>query len=236
MIVIPAIDIIEGKAVRLTQGEKDTRKIYDVDPVAVAARWAEAGAKRIHVVDLDGAFDGASKNVATISEIARTVAVPIQVGGGIRTAAAVEALIKAGVDRVVIGTIVVENPSLASDIIEAFPGRVCIGIDARAGMVATHGWVKTSERTIDEILERAAEWRAAAVIFTAIERDGELVGPDFDAIEDVAGKSLVPVIASGGVSRIDDLRRLARIPRLEGAIVGKALYEGRIDLREALSI
>jgi phosphoribosylformimino-5-aminoimidazole carboxamide ribotide isomerase len=234
MIIIPAIDIIEGRCVRLTRGERATRKIYDGDPVDAAKRWADAGAERIHVVDLDGAFDGVSKNLEAIERIAAAVDAPVEVGGGIRDPKAVEAILGAGASFVVIGTLAVERPGTAAEIIESYPGQVYIGIDARAGMVATHGWVKTSERSIVELLDRAAEWGARGVIFTAIERDGELIGPDFEAIESVVAKAKVPIVASGGVSKIEDITRLAAIPRLEGAIIGKCLYEGRVVIEEAL--
>lgn len=236
MIVIPAIDIMDGKCVRLTRGEKDTRKVYDADPLDAAKRWADAGARRIHVVDLDGAFAGGSKNLAVIERIAASTGVEIEVGGGIRNAEAVRTLVEAGVAYVVIGTIVVEEPQEAAEIVEANPGRVYIGIDARAGMVATRGWVRTSNRTIAEVTERANDWNARGIIFTAIERDGELVGPDFDALAEMMAQSRVPVIASGGVTTLDDIRRLASLKGLEGAIVGKALYEGRIDLDAAMSL
>lgn len=235
MIVIPAIDIMDGKCVRLTRGEKDSRKIYDADPLDAARRWADAGARRIHVVDLDGAFAGGSKNLAVIERIASSTDVEIEVGGGIRSAEAVRALVESGVAYVVIGTIVVEEPQKAAEIVEANPGRIYIGIDARAGMVATRGWVRTSNRTIAEVTERANDWKARGIIFTAIERDGELIGPDFDAIAEMTNQSHVPVIASGGVTTLDDIRRLAAIKGLEGVIVGKALYEGRIDLDAAMS-
>lgn len=236
MIVIPAIDIMDGKCVRLTRGEKETRKVYDADPLDAARRWADAGAKRIHVVDLDGAFAGGSRNLAVIERLAASVSAEIEVGGGIRTEEAVSALVAAGVAYVVIGTIVVEEPQAAAEIVDAHPGRIYIGIDARAGMVATRGWVRTSNRTIAEVVERANEWKARGIIFTAIERDGELVGPDFDAIAEMLTECRVPVIASGGVTTLEDLRRLAAMKGLEGAIVGKALYEGRIDLDAAMSL
>lgn len=236
MIIIPAIDIIDGKCVRLTQGERDSQKVYDQDPVAIAHKWSQAGVSRIHVVDLDGAFEGGSRNLEMIARIAKEVETPIEVGGGIRTMEAVRTLIENGVSYVVIGTVVIENPQLASDIVEAYPGKIYIGIDARAGFVATHGWVKSSNRTALEITERAAEWKAHGIIFTAIERDGELVGPDFEAIDDLVSKSAIPVIASGGVTCMDDLRKLAAIPDLEGVIVGKALYEHQIDIHEAVRL
>lgn len=235
MIVIPAIDIIDGNCVRLTRGEKETKKVYDADPAEAARRFVDAGAKRIHVVDLDGAFEGGSKNLQSIARIAK-LGVPIEVGGGIRSYEAVRALIEVGARYIVLGTLVIEDPSLAAEIIEAHPDRIYIGIDARAGLVATRGWERTTERTTDEIAERAAEWKARGIIFTAIERDGELVGPDFEAIEELANDVEVPIIASGGVTTMDDLRELARIGSLEGAIVGKALYEGRIKIDEALAV
>ncbi len=235
MIIIPAIDIMEGRCVRLTQGERGSRKVYDRDPVETARAWEAAGAKRIHVVDLDGAFDGESENLAAIRAIAAAVKVPVEVGGGIRTAEAVATLLESGVSFVVIGTLAVEKPRLASELIEIYRGKIYIGIDARAGMVATHGWARTSTRSVQDVLERAGEWKARGIIFTAIERDGELVGPDFDAISDVASRSEVPVVASGGVTALDDLRKLSAIPHLEGVIVGKALYEGRFTIEEAIA-
>lgn len=236
MITIPAVDIMGGKCVRLTRGERDTRKVYDEDPVSVARGWAEAGAKRIHVVDLDGAFEGESRNPEVIERLIKAVDVPIEIGGGIRSAEAVERWLGLGAAYVVIGTVAVEDPQLASEIVESHPGKIYIGIDTRAGAVATRGWITTTDRTHFELAERAAEWKARGVIFTAIERDGELVGPDFDEIEDLAAVCRVPIIASGGVTRLSDLQRLAKIARVEGAIVGKALYEGTISIDDAMKL
>ena len=236
MIVIPAIDIMSGKCVRLTRGVRETKKTYDQDPVAVARQWAAAGVKRIHVVDLDGAFEGESQNLKVIEQIVKAVDTPIEVGGGIRTAEAVGKLLEIGVSYIVIGTIAVENPQLAADMIEEHSGRIYIGIDTRAGAVSTHGWMTTTEKSHIELMERAEEWGARGIVFTAIERDGEMMGPDFEALRDVAKRSALPVIASGGVTRLSDLEQLSEIERVEGAIVGKALYEGAITLEDALRV
>ena len=235
MIVIPAIDIMEGKCVRLTQGERGRVKVYDADPIERAKRWEAQGAERIHVVDLDGAFEGACANIAVIKKIAESVKVPIEVGGGLRDAQSVAGLFEAGASFVVIGTLAIEKSQLAAELIEMFPQKIYVGVDARAGMAATHGWTRTSSRSIQEIVERSEEWRARGIIFTAIERDGELVGPDFEEIEALASKTSLPIIASGGVSNLDDLRRLKAIKGVEGAIVGKALYEEKFSLKEAIS-
>lgn len=233
MNIIPAIDIMDGKCVRLTRGEKASEKIYENDPVAVAKRWADAGSRRMHVVDLDGAFEGEFRNQKTIESIVKSVDVPVQVGGGIRSAEAVDLLIKMGAAYVIIGTIAVEKPQLAAEIVEKHAGQIYIGIDTRAGQVATHGWVTTSNKDHFELAGRAEEWGARGIVFTAIERDGELVGPDFDAIAELANHTRIPIIASGGVTSVSDLQRLSTNPRVEGAIIGKALYEGTIDLGDA---
>ena len=217
-----------GKCVRLTRGEQASQKVYDADPVGAARKWAEAGARRIHVVDLDGAFEGGFRNLDTLAAIVKAVDVPIEMGGGIRSPEAVDRLFEIGVAYIVIGTLAVEKPQLAAEMIEAHPGQIYIGIDTRAGHVMTHGWVTTSGKSYLELAARAAEWKARGIVFTAIERDGEMMGPDFDAIRELTEETALPVIASGGVTTAEDLGKLAAIPRVEGAIVGKALYEGRI--------
>lgn len=234
MILIPAIDIMNGKCVRLTRGVKETEKVYDEDPISVARDWAEAGAKRIHVVDLDGAFEGESQNLDVIRQIVKQVDIPIEVGGGIRSREAVGKLLEIGVAYIVIGTIAIEKPQLASEIVEDHSGQIYVGIDTRAGKVATHGWMTTSDKEYMELVERAEEWRARGIIFTAIERDGEMQGPDFELIEELVSKTELPIIASGGVTETQDLTKLSRIKRIEGAIVGKALYEGAIRIDDAL--
>lgn len=236
MIVIPAIDIMSGKCVRLTRGVRETKKIYDQDPISVAKQWADFGVRRIHVVDLDGAFEGEGQNLKVIERIVDAVDVPVQVGGGIRTERAVKSLLEAGVSYIVIGTIAVENASLAADLIEDHSGQIYVGVDTRAGNVTTHGWMSTSEQTHFELIERAAEWQARGIVFTAIERDGEMIGPDFEAIEEVAAASELPIIASGGVAKLSDLQKLSEIQKVEGAIVGKALYEGSFTLNDALTV
>ncbi|RMH59109.1 MAG: 1-(5-phosphoribosyl)-5-[(5-phosphoribosylamino)methylideneamino]imidazole-4-carboxamide isomerase [Candidatus Hydrogenedentota bacterium] len=234
MLVIPAIDIMNGKCVRLRRGEKDSRKEYSGDPVEQAKRWEDAGAQRIHVVDLDGAFEGTPKHGGLIREIVRAVKVPIEVGGGIRSKDLVRRLLDLGVAYAIIGTLAVEKPDVAAEIVEENPGQIYIGIDTRAGAVATRGWVQTSNDTLEETAERACEWGARGIVFTAIERDGEQVGPDLEAVRALTKRFNIPVIASGGVTHIDDLLSLAKIPNVEGAIVGKALYEQRLDLVEAI--
>ena len=232
--VIPAVDIKGGKCVRLYQGRADMEKVYFENPVEVAKRWEEEGAPRIHVVDLDGAFEGVPKNIRIVEEIVKNVSVPVQFGGGVRTLKALEELFKIGVDRVVVGTVAVEEPQLFDQMVKAFPGKIVVGIDAKDGMVTTRGWVEVSGISAVELARKMEEKPIWGFVYTDISRDGTLTSPNFSEVEKFASSTCKPVIASGGVAKLEDLIKLSEIRGVSGAIVGKALYEGKVSLKEAL--
>jgi len=236
MDVIPAIDLLGGQCVRLVQGDYDRSEVFGDDPAAMARRWAGAGAPRLHVVDLDGAKAGEPVNREAIRAIAEAVAVPVQVGGGLRDRDALAALFDLGVERAIVGTVAVEQPERVREWCAEFPGRVVVGIDARAGKVATRGWLETSEIDATELAQQAVEWGAAAIIYTDIQRDGTLSGPNLEALRALAGAIALPVIASGGIGSLTNLLGLLALEPLgvTGAILGKALYTGAIDLEEAV--
>jgi phosphoribosylformimino-5-aminoimidazole carboxamide ribotide isomerase len=239
MIVIPAIDLKNGKCVRLLQGRKSDVTVYNENPVAVAKEFAAAGAEMIHVVDLDGAFDGAeSPNRAVVKEIVETSDVPVEFGGGIRSLKDVQELCAAGVVRVVLGTVAAESPQLLKDFVRDFSSRVCVGIDARDGRVMTRGWVSTTPLLAVELARTVAECRVERIVYTDIARDGMLSGPNIEQTLAVARAANVNVTASGGVSSLDDIKRLrdAGDSRLDSVIVGKALYEGRFKLEDAIKV
>lgn len=236
MEVIPAIDLLEGRCVRLYQGDYSLSQVFNDNPVEVAQQWVEQGATRLHVVDLDGAKTGQLVNQAAIEAIAQAVSVPIQVGGGLRTQASVQQVLNLGVQRAILGTTAVEQPQLVQQLCQEFPGRIVIGIDARNGLVATHGWIETSKVLATQLAVQMQELGAAAIIYTDIHRDGTLSGPNIEALRSLAQTVSIPVIASGGVSSITDLLSLLALePQgVTGVIVGRALYTGDISLREAL--
>jgi len=232
--VIPAVDIKGGKCVRLYQGRADKEKVYFENPVEVAKRWEEEGAKRIHVVDLDGAFEGIPKNIKIVEEIVKTVSVPVQFGGGVRTLKALERLFCIGVDRVIVGTIAVEKPLLFEEMVKRFPGKIVLGIDAKNGLVTTRGWVEVTEIPATELAKKYDSMDIWGYVYTDISRDGTLTSPNFEEIEKFASSVKKPVIASGGVARKEDILKLSQINNVSGVIVGKALYEGKVNLREVL--
>jgi len=236
MDVIPAIDLLEGRCVRLYQGDYSLSQVFNDNPVEVAKQWVGQGATRLHVVDLDGAKTGTLVNQAEIEAIAQAVPVPIQVGGGLRTQSSVQQVLNLGVQRVILGTIAVEQPELVQQLCQEFPEQIMIGIDARNGLVATHGWLETSQVLATQLAVQMQELGAAAIIYTDIHRDGTLSGPNLEALRTLAETVSIPVIASGGVSSIIDLLSLLTLePQgVEGVIVGRALYTGDISLREAL--
>lgn len=235
MQVIPALDIRAGKCVRLLQGQAEQQTVYSDDPVAMAQRWAEAGAALLHVVDLDGAFSGCVQNVNVIQRVAQSVPIPIQLGGGLRDLATIERVFAIGVQRVVLGTSALEHRDTLVQATRRFPGRVCVGIDSRNGHVAVHGWQTVSQVEPVALAQQVAAAGVAAIIYTDISRDGMLQGPNIPAIRALAQQVTVPVIASGGVSCLDDLRQLAALEPLgvTAVIVGKALYEGRFSYQQA---
>jgi phosphoribosylformimino-5-aminoimidazole carboxamide ribotide isomerase len=233
MIIIPAIDLKDGLCVRLIEGRLGTERVVSPDAVAQARAFEAAGAERLHVVDLDGAFEGKPKNADLIKEIVRAVSIPVEVGGGLRDEASVEAVLDSGATFAIVGTIAVTEPTRLAWICAAYPGRIIAGIDAKKGMVATEGWISESTMTTLEVAERAADMGAAAVIATDILRDGTAAGVNVEDTGDLARTLPIPVIASGGVSGLEDIRALARTS-IYGVVVGRALYDGSLDLREAI--
>ncbi len=236
MEIIPAIDILDGKCVRLYQGDYAQAQTFDENPVSVARQWAAEGATRLHLVDLDGAKAGQSVNLAVIDAIVRAVDIPVQVGGGLRSLENVATLLKTGVQRAILGTVAVEQPELVAQLCQHYPGQIVVGIDARDGWVATKGWLETSQVRAVELASRMAAQGISAIIYTDIHRDGTLQGPNLDALRELASAVTVPVIASGGVSSVTDLLSLSALEPsgVTGAIVGRALYTGDVSLKEAL--
>jgi len=235
--LIPAIDLLGGRCVRLTQGRYEEATVYGVDPAAVARRFLAAGVKRLHVVDLDGAREGRPVNGTAIRALlAAAGRVPLQLGGGLRSAAAIDAALGLGVDRVVLGTAALREPGLVAEAARRHPGRVALGIDARAGRVAVQGWLETSELSAGELARRFEDAGVAAIVYTDIERDGMLSGPNLEATAALAAGVRIPVIASGGVGSLDDVRRAAGLAKrgVAGLIVGRALLSGALDLEAAL--
>ena len=234
MIVIPAIDLREGRCVRLHQGRSDRETVFSEDPVAVARGWKELGAERLHVVDLDGAFAGEPKQSALVARIVAAVApVPVELGGGLRDLHAVDAALATGVAWAVVGTRAALDRAFLSEVCRRHPGRIIVAVDARGARVAIKGWTEVVEETVAEVGARARDAGAAALLYTDVSRDGTETGPNVEETDNLARRVAMPVLASGGVGRVDDLRRLAAIPGVVGAVVGRALYTGAIDLREA---
>ena len=236
MEIIPAIDLLNGKCVRLNQGNYNEVTKFNSDPVKQAQIWESQGAKRLHLVDLDGAKTGEPINDLTIKKIKRSINIPIQLGGGIRTIDRAKELLGIGIDRIILGTIAIENPELVKVLSQEYPRRVAVGIDAKEGMVATRGWLKQSEISSLELAKRLNDLELAAIISTDIATDGTLKGPNVQALREITEISINPVIASGGVGSIADLISLSDFENegIEGIIVGRALYDGSIDLKEAL--
>ena len=234
MEVIPAIDLRGGRCVRLVQGDYDRELVFSDDPVETARRWVEAGATRLHVVDLDGAREGRPVNDASVRAIIASAGVPVEVAGGVRDLDAVQRWVDAGADRVVLGTAVVRRPELAAEAYRAHGERIVVSIDAKDGLVATQGWEETSEVRAEELLRQLAAAGIPRFIYTDIARDGTLTSPNYEAVEAMVKASDAKVIAAGGVAEVSHLVRLAELG-VEGAIVGLALYDGRVDLREALA-
>ncbi|MSP00473.1 MAG: 1-(5-phosphoribosyl)-5-[(5-phosphoribosylamino)methylideneamino]imidazole-4-carboxamide isomerase [Acetobacteraceae bacterium] len=235
----PAIDLKDGSCVRLRRGEMDQATVYSDDPAAQAAAWRDAGCEWLHVVDLNGAFAGRPVNTDAVVSILSAVDLPVQLGGGIRDMAGIESWLSAGVRRVILGSAAAKNPSLVIEACKTFPGRIAVGIDARDGYVATEGWAETSTMAASELGLRFEDAGVTAIIYTDIGRDGMLSGLNLDQTLDLAAKLTTPVIASGGVGSLDDLvalRRVAAGTRIEGVIVGRALYDGRVQPGEALAL
>ena len=238
MILFPAIDLKAGQAVRLKLGDMAQATVFNDDPAAQAKIFEGQGFQYLHVVDLDGAFAGESRNGDAVEGILRAVTMPVQLGGGIRTLAHVEAWLGKGLSRVILGTVALRDPDLVKTAAKAFPGRIAVGIDARGGKVAVEGWAETSELDVIELARRFEGAGVAAIIYTDIDRDGVLAGINWDGTLKLARAVSIPVIASGGLASMADIERLSRpeCQILEGAISGRALYDGRIDPRAALAL
>jgi len=238
MMIIPAVDIKDGRCVRLIQGQMDRETVFSDDPAAMALRWQSMGAELIHLVDLNGAVDKKPRNLATIEAILSAVRVPLQLGGGIRDMATIETYIRKGVSRIVIGTEAIRNPDLVIKAARAFPGCIVVGIDARDGYVAIEGWTETTGTTAVDLARRFEDIGIAAINFTDIYRDGMQTGPNLEATRQLAEAVSIPVVASGGVSTLDDIKNLLPLASagVEGVITGKALYSGSLDLKEAIEL
>lgn len=236
MEVIPAIDLLGGRCVRLYQGDYGQSQVFHDNPVEVARQWVAQGATRLHVVDLDGAKQGSPANLPAIEAIVRAVSVPVQVGGGLRHRASASQLLNLGVERAILGTVAVENPALVAELCTAFPGKIAIGIDARNGKVATRGWLETSPIPATELAQQVARQGAAAIIYTDIQRDGTLSGANLPALREMAAAVDLPIIASGGIASLTDLLSLLALEPsgVVGVIVGRALYTGDVNLEEAI--
>jgi phosphoribosylformimino-5-aminoimidazole carboxamide ribotide isomerase len=236
MILIPAIDLKEGHCVRLRQGNMDESTVFSDDPVSMAAKWAEQGCTRLHLVDLDGAFEGEPVHADVIEEICTSFPdMPIQIGGGIRNIETVESYLEAGVRYVILGTMAVKRPEFITQLCAEFPGNVIVGIDAKDGMVAVHGWAEDSDHTAQELALRFEDQGVAAIVYTDISRDGMMQGLNVEATRQLAASISVPVIASGGVTDMDCIVQLNKVKSagIEGVIIGRALYERTISLPEA---
>lgn len=238
MILFPAIDLKDGKCVRLKLGEMSEATVFNDDPAAQARAFESQGFKYLHIVDLNGAFEGRPVNAKAVDEILAAITMPAQLGGGIRDLGTIEMWLGKGIRRVILGTIAVRDPALVREACKRFPGRIAVGIDAKGGKVAVEGWAETSELTAIELAGRFEDAGVAAIIFTDIDRDGVLRGLNLPATVELARATKIPVIASGGLASIDDVKALVKpeYKLLEGAISGRALYDGRLDPNEALAI
>jgi phosphoribosylformimino-5-aminoimidazole carboxamide ribotide isomerase len=234
MILYPAIDLKDGQAVRLVHGDMEQSTVFNDDPAAQARAFVDAGCTWLHLVDLNGAFAGTPVNAAPVEAILKSCNVPAQLGGGIRDMATIEAWLDKGLARVILGTVAVENPDLVREAARAFPGKVAVGIDARNGRVATKGWAEETNVMVTDLAKSFEDAGVAAIIYTDIMRDGAMGGPNIDATAALARAVDIPVIASGGVSSLDDLMALKATNVISGAISGRALYDGAIDLEQAL--
>jgi phosphoribosylformimino-5-aminoimidazole carboxamide ribotide isomerase len=237
MLLIPAIDLKDGKCVRLRQGEMKQVTWYSDDPVGMAEQWQNLGARYLHIVDLDGAVEGIPKHLPQIEAIAKKLTIPIQVGGGIRSVETVQAYRSIGVDRVVVGTAALQDSQFLASVAQQFPQKILVGIDVKQGLVAVHGWTTVSTLTPLQVFDSIKDLPLGGIVYTDISRDGMLNGPNISALREAAETSPVPVIASGGVTALDDIRAIQEIgDNISGVIIGKALYEGALDLKSALAL
>ncbi|MBO6789479.1 MAG: 1-(5-phosphoribosyl)-5-[(5-phosphoribosylamino)methylideneamino]imidazole-4-carboxamide isomerase [Dinoroseobacter sp.] len=235
MILYPAIDLKDGQAVRLLRGEMDAATVFNDDPAAQARAFQDEGCQWLHLVDLNGAFAGKPVNGAAVEAILSETSVPTQLGGGIRDMATIEMWLAKGLTRVILGTVAVENPDLVREAAKAFPGHVAVGLDARNGFVATRGWAEETDLQVTDLAKSFEDAGVAAIIYTDIDRDGAMQGPNITATAALAKATSIPVIASGGVSSLDDLVALRDAGGISGAISGRALYDGALDLKAALA-
>lgn len=237
MLLIPAIDLKDGQCVRLRQGDMDDATVFSQDPVEMAERWADLGARRLHLVDLNGAVDGKPRNEAVIREILEAMGddVPVQIGGGIRDLDTIERYLDAGISYVIIGTAAVKNPGFLQDACGAFPGNIIVGLDAKDGRVATDGWSKLTKHSVTDLAKKFEDYGCEAIIYTDIGRDGMLTGVNIEATVKLAQHVRIPVIASGGITDIRDIERLCAVEPdgVEGAILGRSIYEGTLDFEQA---
>lgn len=238
MIIYPAIDIKDGKCVRLFKGKMDEVTVFSDGPVEMAKKWEEAGARFLHVVDLDGAVEGEPQNLEIVRKIVAAVSVPVQLGGGIRSFESVEEALSAGVRRVILGTIAVKDPALLQKVVGLYGESIAVGIDAREGKVAVSGWIENTPLDAVAVAKRMENVGVKRVIYTDIERDGTLIGPNLSGLRKLLESTTIPIIASGGISVVSDIQKLKELEGLglEGAIIGRALYVGTISLREAIAL
>lgn len=237
MIIFPAIDLKDGACVRLRQGEMDQATIFSHDPGAQAVSFQEQGFAWIHIVDLNGAFAGKPVNIEAVKAIIANVSIPVQLGGGIRDVNTIAQWLEAGVSRVILGTVALQNPALVKEACKKYPGKIAVGIDAKGGKVAVHGWAETSEMSVVDLALKFEDAGVSAIIYTDISRDGILVGPDLEGTKHLAESIHTPVIASGGVSGVQDVVNLKKLEQygVAGVIIGRALYDGKITAEEALN-
>ena len=236
MLIIPAIDLKDGQCVRLRQGLMDDSTVFSDDPVAMAKRWVDAGCRRLHLVDLNGAFEGKPVNGEVVTAIAKAYPdLPIQIGGGIRSAETIEYYLQAGVQYVIIGTKAVKEPEFVTDMCRRFPGHIIVGLDAKDGLVATDGWAEVSEVKATDLAKRFEKDGVSAIVYTDIARDGMMQGVNVEQTLSMANASSIPVIASGGITNMDDIKALRAVSEqgITGAITGRAIYEGSLDVAEA---
>lgn len=236
MIIYPAIDIKDGNCVRLKQGRMEEETIFSVEPAQQAKKWESLGFEWIHVVDLNGAVEGKPKNIRAVSKIVHSVKVPVQLGGGIRDVQTAESWIEAGVSRIILGTIAIEAPKIVSELCKKFPGKIAVGIDAKDGMVATRGWIRKTKTSATELAKQLADFGVVAIIYTDIARDGLMGGPNIPETVELAQQVNIPIIISGGISSSDDVRKIKETGKIQGAVIGRALYSGAIDPAEVLAV
>jgi len=236
MIIYPAIDIKDGNCVRLKQGNMDEETIFSVDPAKQARHWENMGFQWLHVVDLNGAVEGKPRNIYAVQKIIHAVKIPVQLGGGIRDVQTAESWFEAGVSRLILGTIAIEAPKIVEELCQKYPGKIAVGIDAKNGMVATRGWIRKTKTSAVELAKKFEDKGVAAIIYTDIDRDGLMGGPNIIETLELAQAVKIPIIISGGISSTEDVRRVNETGKIAGAVIGRALYDGSIDPIEVLAV